>query len=63
MTKINGYGGCIARGRGGGDLKLTTGLHLVRRLRMSGVIPLFFSCLQGVDRERFTFVFTFLFRY
>ena len=37
------------------DMKLTTYLHLVSRLSMSGAIPVLpLICLHGVDRENFT---------
>ena len=40
------------------SLKLATHLHLVLRLRMSGTLPLFTTCvfLHGVERENFTFI-------
>ena len=36
-------------------MKLTTHLHLVLNLRMTGAIPLLSVCLHGVDRDKFTF--------
>ena len=48
------FGGGGQRGRG---VKLTTHLHLVPRLRKSGVISLLppLTSLQGVDRDNFIF--------
>lgn len=42
----------LVPGHNGQGVKLTTCLHLVRRLRMSGVIR---TCLHDEDREHFTF--------
>jgi len=38
------------------DIKLTTYLHQLQRLRMSGAIPTPFVCFRGVNREIFTFI-------
>jgi hypothetical protein len=40
---------------GGGGLRLTTRLHLVSRLKMSGDLHPLNACLHGAYRNRFTF--------
>ena len=47
--------GVLSQRCNGGGANLTPYLHLVPRLRMSGATPLSFPCLQGQERENFTF--------
>jgi hypothetical protein len=48
--------GILSWGQSGWGVKLTTDLHIMSRLRTSGVKPLLpFICLHGMDGENFTF--------
>lgn len=39
-------------------MKLTTNLHLVLRLGVSGIIPPFHICLHDLHRDNFTCIYT-----